>query len=107
MNFLMKGYSEGGRVVPTETAGAGAIGESGGFLQRRGTHPGVVESGERRLTLDLQHLSPKAFMDPDTAAEVDLLGCSILLSSLLPSTVALSCPRKQCCTINEPHWSVR
>lgn len=72
MASLMKGTEAGNRVIPTETG----VGEevaprrlSGMFL-RRGTHAGVVESGEPPLRPMLLHLGPKAFMDPDSAAEV-------------------------------------
>lgn len=53
-----------GRVVPLDAAETGGRSQ----MQRRMTHAGVVESGEKPLGMNVLHFTPQEFMDPDTAA---------------------------------------
>lgn len=72
MTVLTKGTEAGSKIIPTEIGKGGMVAPQNRrarFL-RRGTHAGVVESGEPKLRPTLLHLSPEAFMDPDSAAEV-------------------------------------
>lgn len=71
---FLKGTGAGnGKILPTEAnsgGGVGAAARGSAFPGRRGTHAGVVESGEKTVRPAHLHLSPRAFMDPDSAAEV-------------------------------------
>lgn len=59
------------RILPHGSFGQTAEGKGGDLrMQRRGTHAGVIESGERGLGLKMLHFTSEAFMDPDTAAQV-------------------------------------
>lgn len=62
-NKIMPGGAEG-------LGDKGKLGSGAPNTQRRETHAGVIESGERRLSLNLVRFSPQAYMDPDTAAQV-------------------------------------